>query len=236
MALTKRQKVINQRIYGAELKPSDFQKSYSFEDALNLLKEVHKTKFDETVNIVFELGIDPKKAEQGVRGSCVLPRGTGKKVRVAVFAQGAQAEAAKSAGADIVGFEDLADTIKAGHLDFDVLIATPDAMKLVGQLGPILGPRSLMPNPKDGTVTQDVKLAVNNAKSGQVKFRNEKAGIVHSIIGKLSLSTDDLKENAIALVNEIKKLKPSTSKGIYIKKMVLSSTMGPGLVLEQSSF
>lgn len=208
---------------------------YSASDALKLLKEVSKRKFQETVEVSIRLGIDPRKSDQAVRGATVLPNGTGRTVRVAVFAQGANATAAKEAGADIVGFEDLAETIKSGKIEFDILIATPDAMRLVGQLGQILGPRGLMPNPKVGTVTPNVAAAVKNMKSGQVAYRSEKAGIVHAIIGKINFTEEQLKQNLKALIADIKKLKPASSKGTFIKKISLSSTMGPGLTIDITS-
>jgi large subunit ribosomal protein L1 len=187
------------------------------------------------VDVAVNLGVDPRKSDQVVRGSSVLPNGTGKEVRVAVFAQGENAEKAKAAGADIVGFEDLAEQIKAGNLDFDVVIATPDAMRVVGQLGQILGPRGLMPNPKVGTVTPDVVTAVKNAKAGQVRFRTDKNGIVHCSVGKLGFEPEAIQQNVEALLTELKKLKPSSSKGVYVKKVTLSTTMGPGLPIDQSS-
>jgi large subunit ribosomal protein L1 len=202
---------------------------------LNLVKQTASAKFDESVDVAVNLGIDAKKSEQNVRGSAVLPRGTGKTVRVAVFAEGAAAEAAKKAGADIVGFQDLADQIKAGVMNFDVVIASPDAMRVVGQLGQILGPRGLMPNPKVGTVTPNVAKAVENAKAGQVQFRIDKGGIVHCSIGKASFGADALKENLVALMVALHKAKPATAKGIYIKKLTLSTTMGPGVVVDASS-
>jgi large subunit ribosomal protein L1 len=210
-------------------------KNYPLDDALTLLKGTASAKFDESVDVAINLGIDAKKSDQNVRGSAVLPRGTGKTVRVAVFAEGAAAEAAKKAGADIVGFQDLADQIKAGVMDFDVVIASPDAMRVVGQLGQILGPRGLMPNPKVGTVTPNVAKAVENAKAGQVQFRIDKGGIVHCSIGKASFGADALKENLVALMAALNKAKPATAKGIYIKKLTLSTTMGPGVVVDASS-
>jgi len=210
-------------------------KQYGLDDALTLLKDTAKCKFDESVDVAINLGIDPKKSDQNVRGSAVLPRGTGKTVRVAVFAEGAQAEAAKKAGADIVGFQDLADQIKAGNMDFDVVIADPAAMRIVGQLGQILGPRGLMPNPKVGTVTPQIGKAVENAKAGQVQFRIDKAGIIHCAIGKASFGADALKENLTALLAAVNKAKPSTSKGVYLKKLTLSTTMGPGVRVDTST-
>lgn len=214
--------------------------AYSAIDAIDNLKKVSKVKFTESVDVAVMLGIDPKKSDQVVRGASMLPHGTGRSVRVAVFAQGAQADKAKEAGAEIVGFEDLAEEIKrkdnAGEkFDFDVLIATPDAMRLIGQIGRILGPRGLMPNPKVGTVTPDVAKAVTNAKSGQVAFRADKSGIVHCTIGKITFDTQSLKENLERLVADLRKAKPATSKGVYLKKITLSSTMGPGLTVDQTS-
>jgi large subunit ribosomal protein L1 len=204
-------------------------KNYPLDEAITVLKGTASAKFDESVDVAINLGIDAKKSEQNVRGSAVLPRGTGKTVRVAVFAEGAAAEAAKKAGADIVGFQDLADQIKAGQMNFDVVIAAPDAMRVVGQLGQILGPRGLMPNPKVGTVTPNVAKAVENAKAGQVQFRIDKAGIIHCPIGKASFGADALKENLTALLAAVNKSKPATAKGVYLKKLTLSTTMGPGV-------
>ena len=210
-------------------------KQHAIGEALQLLKELSSVKFDESIDVSVNLGVDPKKSDQVVRGATVLPNGTGKNVRVAVFAQGANADAAKEAGADIVGFEDLAETIKGGSLDFDVAIASPDAMRIVGQLGQILGPRGLMPNPKVGTVTPDVATAVRNAKAGQVQYRTDKTGIVHCAIGKVSFDSNALQENLQNLLDALKKAKPSSSKGVYIKKVSVSSTMGPGIVVDQST-
>jgi len=210
-------------------------KQYALDEALTLLKGTASAKFDESVDVAINLGIDSKKSEQNVRGSAVLPRGTGKTVRVAVFAEGNAAEAAKKAGADIVGFQDLADQIKAGNINFDVVIAAPDAMRVVGQLGQILGPRGLMPNPKVGTVTPNVAKAVENAKAGQVQFRIDKAGIIHCAIGKASFGADALKENLTALLAAVNKSKPSTSKGVYLKKLTLSTTMGPGVRVDTTT-
>ena len=210
-------------------------KFYAVDEALSLIKENSKVKFRESVDVAVNLGIDAKKSDQVVRGSTVLPHGTGKSVRVAVFAQGANAEAAKKAGADIVGFEDLAEAIKGGKMDFDVVIASPDAMRLVGQLGQILGPRGLMPNPKVGTVTPDVAGAVKNAKAGQVRYRADKAGIVHCTIGKADFDVNALKENLQALLADLNKVKPATAKGVYMKKITVTSTMGPGIAVDQSS-
>lgn len=225
--LSKRQKAIKEQIESGKL--------YSATEAFALLKSFPKTKFVETIDVSLNLGIDARKSDQGVRGATVLPHGTGKTVRVAVFAQGEQAEAAKAAGADKVGFEDLAESVKAGEMDFDVVIASPDAMRVVGQLGQILGPRGLMPNPKVGTVSANVAEAVSNAKAGQVRYRNDKNGIVHSPIGKIDFSEKDLKENLEALVVDIKKAKPSSAKGTYIKKITISSTMGPGLAIDPAT-
>jgi large subunit ribosomal protein L1 len=225
--ISKRQKLIKEKVI--------LGKTYLIEDAIQMLKSFPVLKFVESIDVSVNLGIDTRKSEQTVRGSVVLPHGTGRKVRVAVFAQGEHADAAKTAGADIVGFEDLAETIKQGVMDFDVLIATPDSMRLIGQLGQILGPRGLMPNPKVGTVTVDVGPAVKNAKGGQVRYRADKGGVVHCTIGKIDFSEEALKENLESLLADLKKSKPSSSKGIYIKKISLSSTMGPGLILDQSS-
>jgi large subunit ribosomal protein L1 len=213
----------------------DATHAYSIEEAVALLKELSTVKFSESVDIAVNLGIDARKSDQNVRGSTVLPNGTGKDVRVAVFTQGANVEAAKEAGADAVGMEDLAEQIKGGDLDFGVVIASPDAMRVVGQLGQVLGPRGLMPNPKVGTVTPDVATAVKNAKSGQARFRTDKNGIIHASIGKVAFEPQAIKENAEALIADLKKLKPSTAKGVYLKKIALSSTMGPGIVIDQSS-
>lgn len=208
---------------------------YDITEALNLLKELAKAKFVESVDVAVNLGIDARKSDQNVRGATVLPHGTGRVVRVAVFAQGANAEAAKEAGADIVGMDDLAASIKSGNLDFDVVIASPDAMRVVGQLGTILGPRGLMPNPKVGTVSPNVAQAVINAKAGQVRYRNDKNGIIHSTIGKVSFTAENLQENLEALVAALKKGKPSSAKGVFIKKISVSTTMGAGLSVDQSS-
>lgn len=208
---------------------------YGVDEAVQVIKSTASAKFDESVDVAVNLGVDAKKSEQNVRGSTVLPRGTGKKVRVAVFAEGAQAEAARAAGADIVGFQDLADKVKAGQMDFDVVIADPAAMRIVGQLGQVLGPRGLMPNPKVGTVTPNVAKAVENAKAGQVQFRIDKAGIVHCAIGKASFTADALKENLVALMGALARAKPATAKGIFLKKITLSTTMGPGIQVDASS-
>ena len=213
----------------------DRNKLYAVEEALTLVKGAATAKFDESVDVAVNLGIDPRKSDQVVRGSVVLPRGTGKSVRVAVFAQGANAEAAKAAGAEIVGFEDLADQIKGGMMDFDVVIATPDAMRIVGQLGQILGPRGLMPNPKVGTVTPNVTEAVKNAKAGQVQYRTDKSGIVHATIGRASFEVEALRTNLAALVEALVKAKPASSKGVYLKKIAVSSTMGIGVRVDQLS-
>lgn len=209
-------------------------KQYSVTEAVAILKEVASSKFVESVDVSVNLGVDPRKSDQNVRGATVLPHGTGKTVRVAVFTQGPNAEAAKAAGADIVGMDDLADLVKKGEMNFDVVIASPDAMRVVGQLGQILGPRGLMPNPKVGTVTPDVVTAVKNAKSGQVRYRTDKGGIVHCTLGKLSFDADAITGNLEALLADLKKAKPTAAKGIYIKKITLSSTMGPGLWIDQS--
>lgn len=207
-------------------------RSYSLEEGLQLLKDLSSVKFNESIDVAVNLGVDPKKSDQVVRGSTVLPSGTGKTVRVAVFAQGDNAEAAQRAGADVVGLEDLADAVKKGELNFDVVIATPDAMRVVGQLGRILGPRGLMPNPKVGTVTTDVTAAVENAKAGQVRYRTDKGGIVHCTIGKSDFEIGALVTNLKALVSDLIKLKPASSKGIYLQKVTVSSTMGPGIPID----
>ncbi len=225
--LTKRQRAINEKV--------DSTRQYSIDEAVALLKELSKVKFAETVDAAVNLGIDPRKSDQTVRGATTLPHGTGKEVRVAVFTQGANADAAKEAGADLVGMEDLAEQIKGGMMDFDVVIADPAAMRVVGQLGQVLGPRGLMPNPKTGTVTPDVVTAVRNAKAGQVRYRADKGGIIHGGIGKLSFDAKAIKENLEALISDLKKSKPATSKGVYLKKISLSTTMGPGLTLDPSS-
>lgn len=214
----------------------DRNKLYALNDALALVKENAVAKFDESIDVAVNLGIDARKSDQLVRGSVVLPRGTGKTVRIAVFSQGAKAEEAKAAGADVVGFDDLAESIKAGNLDFDVVIASPDAMRLVGQLGQILGPRGLMPNPKVGTVTADVAGAVRNAKAGQVQYRNDKNGIIHCTIGRASFAPEALRENLLALIDALSKAKPATSKGVFMKKVSLSSTMGAGVRVDQNTF
>lgn len=213
----------------------DGTKTYPVDDAFKILKNTASAKFDESVDVAINLGIDAKKSDQTVRGTAVMPRGTGKKVRIAVFAEGNAAEAAKKAGADIVGFQDLADRIKQGQIDFDLVIATPEAMKIVGGLGQILGPRGLMPNPKIGTVTPQVAKAVENAKAGQVQYRADKAGLVHCSIGKASFEADALKENFMSLISAVSKSKPAASKGAYLKKVTLSTTMGPGIRLDVGS-
>jgi large subunit ribosomal protein L1 len=225
--LTKRQKAIASKV--------EAQKLYPVSEALALVKETATAKFDESVDVAVNLGIDARKSDQLVRGSVVLPAGTGKTVRVAVFAQGEKAEAAKAAGADIVGFEDLAAEVKGGNLNFDVVIATPDAMRIVGQLGQILGPRGLMPNPKVGTVSADVTTAVQNAKAGQVQYRTDKGGIVHATIGRASFPVDKLEQNLKALIEALNKAKPAAAKGQYLKKIAVASTMGPGVRVDQSS-
>ncbi len=225
--LTKRMKAAQSKV--------EAQKFYALTDALTLVKETASAKFDESVDVAIQLGIDPRKSDQAVRGAAVLPEGTGKTVRVAVFAQGAKAEEAKAAGADVVGFDDLAATVKAGQLDFDVVIASPDAMRIVGQLGKILGPRGLMPNPKVGTVTPNVAEAVKNAKAGQVQFRADKAGIIHASIGRASFEAARLETNLKALIDALIKAKPASSKGQYLRKVSVSSTMGVGVRVDVST-
>lgn len=225
--LSKRQQAIR-----AALQPG---KQYSVEDAIALLGSLPPAKFKESIDVAVNLGVDPRKSDQVVRGASVLPNGTGKTVRVAVFAQGNNAELAKAAGADVVGFDDLATSIQGGNLNFDVVIATPDAMRVVGKLGTILGPRGLMPNPKVGTVTADVATAVKNAKSGQVRYRVDKGGIIHAPVGQVGFSAQAIKENVEALLADLKKAKPATSKGAYVKKVTLSTTMGPGLAIDQAT-
>ncbi len=222
--------------FAAIQKKIDRNQPYAVADALKLVKENATAKFDESVDVAINLGIDAKKSDQLVRGAVVLPQGTGKNVRVAVFAQGENAQKAKAAGADIVGLEDLAEQIRAGNIDFDVAIASPDTMRVVGGLGQILGPRGLMPNPKVGTVTPDVAAAVRNAKAGQVQYRTDKAGIIQCAIGRASFSVDALQENLLALVDAVNKAKPATSKGIYLRKIALSSTMGGGVRVDTASF
>ncbi|KND59206.1 LSU ribosomal protein L1p (L10Ae) [Candidatus Burkholderia verschuerenii] len=225
---------LSKRLQAFEAKV-DRQKLYAIEDALALVKECASAKFDESIDVAVQLGIDAKKSDQVVRGSVVLPAGTGKSVRVAVFAQGDKAEQARAAGADVVGMEDLAEQVKAGNLNFDVVIASPDTMRVVGTLGQILGPRGLMPNPKVGTVTPDVVTAVKNAKAGQIQFRVDKAGIIHGTIGRASFEPAKLRENLAALIDALQKAKPATSKGVYLRKVALSSTMGVGVRVDQSS-
>jgi large subunit ribosomal protein L1 len=226
-AKSKRMKAVDLRVESG--------KAYDLTQAVNLLKELSGVKFRESFDVSINLGVDPRKSDQVVRGSTVLPRGTGKTVRVAVFAEGEQAQAALDAGADIVGLDDLAQSVKDGEIDFDVVIATPSTMRVVGQLGQILGPKGLMPNPKVGTVAQDVAAAVRNAKGGQVRYRTDKAGIIHTTIGKADFNPEDLIENLRALLADLRKLKPSSAKGIYVKKVTLSTTMGPGLMVDQAS-
>lgn len=225
--LTKRAKALQGKI--------DSTKSYAFDNAVALVKEFATAKFNESIDVAIQLGVDAKKSDQVVRGSVVLPAGTGKSVRVAVFASGEKAEQAKAAGADVVGMEDLAEQVKAGNMPFDIVIASPDTMRIVGTLGQILGPRGLMPNPKVGTVTPDVATAVKNAKAGQVQYRTDKAGIVHATIGRKSFSDADLKSNLVALLDALNKAKPATSKGVYLRKVALSSTMGAGVRVDQTS-
>ncbi len=227
VSISKRQKAINEQATPGKV--------YALTEAVDMLKACSKVKFKESVDVSVMLGVDPRNSDQTVRGATVLPHGTGRSVRVAVFAQGEKADAAKAAGADVIGFEDLAEDIKKGQMNFDILIATPDAMRLVGQLGQILGPRGLMPNPKVGTVTQDVATAVKNAKSGQVQYRTEKAGIIHCTLGKVSFETPAIMDNLKALLADLKKLRPASAKGVYLKKLTLSTTMGPGLVVDLSS-
>jgi large subunit ribosomal protein L1 len=225
--LSKRAKAISEKLEAG--------KFYAIDDALGLLKDIPKAKFDESIDVSVNLGVDPRKSDQAVRGSTVLPNGTGKTVRVAVFTQGPNADAAKEAGADIVGMDELAEEVKKGNMDFDVVIASPDAMRVVGTLGQILGPRGLMPNPKVGTVTPDVATAVKNAKAGQVRYRTDKAGIIHATIGKASFEVNALRENLEALLADLMKMKPSSAKGVYMKKVTVSSTMGPGVTVDKAS-
>ena len=213
----------------------DSNRHYGLEEAISLLKKASNAKFNETIDISINLGIDAKKSEQNVRGSMVLPNGTGKKLKVIVFAQNEQVDAAKNAGADEVGLEDLAEKIKSGFREFDVVIATPDTMRIVGQLGQILGPKGMMPNPKDGTVTKNVEDAVIKAKTGQIRFRNDKGGVVHCSIGKIDFSEESIKENLESLLEEIIKSKPSSAKGVFIKKVTVSSTMSPGITIDHST-
>lgn len=225
--LTKRKQLFRDKV--------DSTRLYPITEALTLLREMATAKFPEAVDVAVNLGVDPRKSDQVVRSSTVLPNGTGKTVRVAVFAQGTNADAAQQAGADLVGFEELAETIKSGQMDFDILIATPDAMRLVGQLGRILGPRGLMPNPKTGTVTTDVTAAVANAKAGQVSYRTDKGGIIHCTIGKANFPPEHLQQNLQALLTDLQKVKPSTSKGVYMRRVTLSTTMGPGVAVDMST-
>jgi len=225
--LSKKQKAVEEKI--------EHGKQYAIDDAISLLKDLPRAKFLESVDVSVNLGVDPRKSDQVVRSSTILPNGTGKTIRVAVFAQGENADKAKEAGADIVGFEDLAEDIKKGNMDFDVVIASPDAMRVVGQLGQILGPRGLMPNPKVGTVTPDVVTAVKNAKAGQVRYRTDKAGIIHCPIGNLDFDIKALRENLDALLADLNKAKPASAKGVYVKKITVSSTMGPGIAVDQAS-
>lgn len=224
---SKRMRAINEKVETGKLYPVD--------EAFELIKQLSSVKFKESIEAAVNLGVEPRKSDQVVRGATVLPHGTGKEVRVAVFAQGAAAEAATEAGADVVGMEDLAERVKQGFLDFDVAIASPDAMRVVGQLGKILGPRGLMPNPKVGTVTQDVVGAIRNAKAGQVRYRTDRGGIVHCGIGKISFEVEALRENLQALLTDLNRVKPSTAKGIYVRKVSVSSTMGPGLAIEKTT-
>lgn len=225
--LTKRAKLANEKV--------DPTKAYGIDEAVSVLKELSTVKFKESVDISVNLGIDARKSDQNVRGSTVLPHGTGKDVRVAVFTQGDNAEAAKAAGAEAVGMDELAEQMKGGDLDFGVVIASPDAMRVVGQLGQLLGPRGLMPNPKVGTVTADVATAVKNAKAGQARFRTDKNGIIHACIGKIEFDVASIKANAEALIADLKKLKPASAKGVYLKKVSLSTTMGPGITIDQGT-
>ncbi|MEN8168600.1 MAG: 50S ribosomal protein L1 [Pseudomonadota bacterium] len=224
MAISKRAKAISEKLEAGKI--------YAIDDALSLLKELPAVKFVEAVDVAINLGVDPRKSDQVVRSATVLPHGTGKTVRVAVFTQGANADAAKEAGADVVGMDELAEEMKKGDLNYDVVIASPDAMRVVGMLGQILGPRGLMPNPKVGTVTPDVATAVKNAKAGQVRYRTDKAGIIHCSIGKVDFAVDALRENLEALMADLQKIKPSSAKGIYMKKITVSTTMGPGVSVD----
>ncbi len=225
--LTKRQKTIREKV--------DSEKSYDVVEAVSLLTELSTVKFKESIDVAVNLGVDPRKSDQVVRGASVLPNGTGKTVRVAVFTQGANDEAAKDAGADLVGMDDLAEEVQKGNLDFDVVVASPDAMRVVGKLGQILGPRGLMPNPKTGTVTPDVATAVKNAKAGQVRYRTDKAGIIHCSVGQVGFEPGAIKQNLEALMGDLKKAKPASAKGTYVKRITLSSTMGPGIAIDQAS-
>ncbi len=225
--LSRRMRAIAQKI--------DAEKAYEIDEAVTLLNGLAGSKFKESFDIAVNLGVDPRKSDQVVRGATTLPHGTGKTVRVAVFAQGENAEKARVVGADLVGFEDLAETVKNGQMDFDVVIATPDAMRIVGQLGKMLGPRGLMPNPKTGTVTPDVETAVKNAKAGQVQFRTDKAGIIHGSVGQVGFEPLQVRENVEALIADLKKAKPASAKGVYLRKVTISTTMGPGLTIDQAS-
>ncbi|MEY1663197.1 50S ribosomal protein L1 [Isoalcanivorax beigongshangi] len=225
--LTKRERAIREKIVAG--------KQYAIDDAVTLLTELSTVKFKESIDVAINLGVDPRKSDQNVRGASVLPHGTGKTVRVAVFAQGANADAAREAGADVVGFEDLAEQVQGGEINFDVVIATPDAMRVVGRLGTILGPRGLMPNPKVGTVTPDVVTAVKNAKGGQVRYRTDKGGIIHCVVGQVGFDANAIKENVEALIADLRKIKPASSKGVYLKKVTLSTTMGPGLAVDMAT-
>ncbi|MEC9284609.1 MAG: 50S ribosomal protein L1 [Pseudomonadota bacterium] len=225
--MTRRRKIIEEKV--------DYERTYPIDEAVALLNEISGSKFNESIDISVNLGIDAQKSDQSVRGVTSLPHGSGKEIRVAVFADGDSADEAQKAGADIVGFEDLAEEIKKGELDFDVVIATPDSMRLVGQLGKVLGPRGLMPNPKTGTVTADVATAVSKAKSGQIQFRADRGGIVHGSVGKVGFDAVQVKENIEALISDLRKAKPASAKGIYLKKITLSSTMGPGLAIDEAS-
>tara|TARA_B100000929_G_scaffold144261_1_gene114196 strand:+ start:1482 stop:2177 length:696 start_codon:yes stop_codon:yes gene_type:complete len=225
--MTRRRKIIEEKV--------DYERAYPIDEAVALLNEISGSKFNESIDISVNLGIDAQKSDQSVRGVTSLPHGSGKEIRVAVFADGDSADEAQKAGADIVGFEDLAEEIKKGELDFDVVIATPDSMRLVGQLGKVLGPRGLMPNPKTGTVTADVATAVSKAKSGQIQFRADRGGIVHGSVGKVGFDAVQVKENIEALISDLRKAKPASAKGIYLKKITLSSTMGPGLAIDEAS-
>ncbi len=225
--LSKRQKAINEKVQHGKL--------YAIDEAVALLKDVSAIKFQESIDVAINLGVDARKSDQVVRGATTLPHGNGKAVRVAVFTQGENAEKAKAAGADFVGMDDLAEQVKGGMMDFDVVVASPDAMRVVGQLGQVLGPRGLMPNPKTGTVTPDVETAVKNAKAGQVRFRTDKNGIIHGAVGSIAFEASAIKENIEALLADLRKAKPASAKGIYLKKITLSSTMGPGLSIDQSS-
>ncbi len=225
--LSKRVKAFREKV--------DANQSYSLDDAIALLKEFGTVKFNETVEVAVNLGVDARKSDQGVRGATTLPHGTGSVVRVAVFTQGENAEKAKAAGADFVGMDDLAEQVKGGMMDFDVVVASPDAMRVVGQLGQILGPRGLMPNPKTGTVTPDIEGAVNNAKAGQMRFRTDKNGIIHGGIGKVDFEPEAIKGNLVAVLNDLKKGKPAASKGVYFRKVTLSTTMGPGVTIDHAA-